>query len=328
MTMRVCIIGAGAIGGFIGVRLRRAGADVSVIARGVTAEAIRARGWRLQTDAGILTATVRVATDAAELAPQDLVIIAVKGPSLADVAGRMAPLLAAQTVVMTAMNGVPWWFFQGFGGVWEGMRLTSIDPHGTIAAAIPARHVVGCVVHAGCTTPEPGLTHNQVGRRLIVGEPKGDDSERVRIVAQLLRDAGFDTEVSDCIQRDIWYKLWGNMTMNPVSALTGATLDRILDDPLANALCLAVMREAAAIGARIGCPVAQSGADRNALTRKLGAYKTSMLQDVEAGKAVEIDVLLAAVREIGARVGEPTPMMDALLGLSRLHARSLGLYPG
>jgi len=328
MTLRnVCIFGAGAIGGFIGVRLGKAGADLSAIARGATATALRAQGWRLKTEQETMTVPVRVAEKAAALGPQDLVVIAVKGPALATVAADIAPLLQEDTIVMTAMNGVPWWFFHGFGGPWQGTQLASIDPQGEIARAIPARHVVGCVVHAVCTTPEPGLTHNQVGRRLIVGEPNGAPTSRTESLAALLRNAGFDVEVSPCIQRDIWYKLWGNMTMNPVSALTGATLDRILDDPLVNAYCLAAMREAAAIGARIGCPIEQSGADRNAITRKLGAYKTSMLQDVEAGKPVEIDVLLASVREIGQTAGVETPTLDSLLGLARLHARTRGLYP-
>jgi len=324
---RICLFGAGAIGGFIGVRLARAGHDVSAIARGPTVVALRTQGWRLLSDEGMVSAQVRVAETAAELGPQDLVVIAVKGPALSGVAAAIAPLLHDDTIVMTAMNGVPWWFFDGFGGHWQGMRLTSVDPRGEIAAAIPARRVVGCVVHAGCTTPEPGLTHNQVGRRLIIGEPTGATTARVEALATLLRGGGFEVEVSRRIQRDIWYKLWGNMTMNPVSALTGATLDRILDDPLVQAYCLAVMREAADIGAKVGCPIEQSGADRNAITRKLGAYKTSMLQDVEAGKAVEIDILLSAVREIGDAAGVPTPTLDGLLGLARLHARTRGLYP-
>jgi 2-dehydropantoate 2-reductase len=165
-----------------------------------------------------------------------------------------------------------------------------------------------------------------VGNRLIIGEPRGGDSPRLRSLAGTLARADFDVEVSSCIQRDVWYKLWGNMTMNPVSAITGATVDRVLDDPLVNGFCLAVMREAAAIGARIGCPIEQSGEDRNAITRKLGAFKTSMLQDVEAGSRSR-STRCSAVREIGEKVGERTPELDALLGLSRLHARMRGLYP-
>jgi 2-dehydropantoate 2-reductase len=325
--MKVTIFGAGAIGGFLGTRLAQSGCEVAAVARGATATALRAHGWRLQTVNSTVAVPVRVAEKPGELGPQDLVVIAVKGPALAGIAVAMSPLLNRDTIVMTAMNGVPWWFFHEFGGEYAGMRLTSIDPDGSIAAAIPARQVVGCVVHASCASPEPGLTRHNVGNRLIIGEPRGGDSPRVRSLAETLARAGFDVEVSACIQRDVWYKLWGNMTMNPVSALTGATVDRVLDDSLVNGFCLEVMREAAAIGARIGCPIEQSGEDRNAVTRKLGAFKTSMLQDVEAGKPVEIDVLLSAVREIGQMVDERSPQLDALLGLSRLHARMRGLYP-
>jgi 2-dehydropantoate 2-reductase len=325
--MKICVYGAGAIGGFIGARLAAAGAHVSAIARGATARALDAHGWRLESAGALVTAPVRVAQAPSELGTQDLVVIAVKGPALASVAADIAPLLHGQTIVFTAMNGVPWWFFHGFGGEFEGTRLATIDPGGHIAAAIPASHVVGCVVHASCTTPEPGLTRNTVGNRLIIGEPRGGASARTELLGKLLADAGFEVQVSECIQRDIWYKLWGNMTMNPVSALTGATADRVLDDALANGFCHAVMREAQSIGARIGCTITETATQRNLITRKLGAFKTSMLQDVEAKRPVEIDVLLSAPREIGAATGVPTPFMDALLGLARLQAQTLGLYP-
>ncbi|HEX9491190.1 MAG TPA: 2-dehydropantoate 2-reductase [Stellaceae bacterium] len=325
--MKVCIVGAGAIGGFIGTRLASAGNAVSAVARGLTATALRERGWRLEMSGELLTAPARVAEEPRDLGPQDLVVIAVKAPALADVAAAIAPLLARDTVVLTAMNGVPWWFFGGLGGRYEGLKLASIDPQGRIAAAMPTRHVVGCVVHATCSTPEPGLVRHGFGNRLIIGEPAGGASERTTALAKSLARAGFDVPVSPRIQTDIWYKLWGNMTMNPISALTGATSDKILDDPLITAFCLAAMREAAAIGTRIGCPIQQSGEDRMAVARKLGPFKTSMLQDLEAGKPLEIDALLTAVHEIGTIVGEPTPQIDALLGLVRLQARMRGLYP-
>ena len=324
--MKTCIVGAGAIGVFFGARLAAAGSDVAALARGKTAQALREYGWRLASGGQLLRAPARVAETAAELGRQDLVVLAVKVPALAEACAAIAPLLGSSTTVMTAMNGVPWWFFQGFGGAYAGMRLPSVDPGAHIAAVIAPERVLGCVVHASCSTLEPGMTSNAVGRRLILGEPDGRRSARLDAIASLFADAGFEVETSDCIQRDVWYKLWGNMTMNPVSALTGATMDRILDDEFANAFCLAVMREAAAIGAAIGCPIAQNGEDRNAVTRKLGAVKTSMLQDVEAGRPVEIDALLSAPREIGAAVGVPTPYLDSLLGLSRLQAQTRGLY--
>jgi 2-dehydropantoate 2-reductase len=289
-------------------------------------EALREHGIRLQLKDALVTAQIRAAEDPRELGSQDLVVVAVKTTALTDVASRIQPLLGNSTIVLPAMNGVPWWFFNGFGGIYQGTRIESVDPGGVIGKAISARQVLGCVVHASCSVSAPGVVRHGAGNRLIVGEPDGKQSERVRdLVAQLVR-AGFDATVSNCIQADVWYKLWGNMTMNPVSAITGATCDRILDDPLVSGFCLAIMREAAAIGAKIGCPISQSGEDRNAVTRQLGAFKTSMLRDVEAGRPVELDALVSAVREIGEKTGTATPNIDALLGLARLHARTRDLY--
>jgi 2-dehydropantoate 2-reductase len=325
--MKVCIVGAGAVGGLIGARLAHAGVEVSAVARGATAAALRQHGWRLQIGGQTITAPVRAVRDASELSPQDYVVIAVKAPAMASVAKTMRALTHPETTFVSAMNGVPWWFFHGLAGAFEGLPLATIDPDGVIAAAIPIERVMGAVVHLTCSTPEPGVVRHGVGNRLIVGEPKGGSSARLLAFAELLREAAFEVEVSPRIQQDIWYKLWGNMTMNPISAFTGATSDRILDDPLVGQFCFDLMAEAAAIGAAIGCPIAQSGTDRMAVARKLGAFKTSMLQDVEAGKPVEIDALLSAPREIGARAGVPTPHLDTLLGLARLHARVHGLYP-
>jgi 2-dehydropantoate 2-reductase len=324
--VKVCVVGAGAIGTFLGTHLARTGAEVSALARGATAAALRTHGLRLEEDGATLTAPVRVVEDTRALDAQDLVIVAVKGPSLPAVAAQVGPLLGAETVVLPAMNGVPWWFFHGLGGSHEGAAVRAVDPDGRVAAAIPVRHVIGCVVHATCSVVAPGLGRHGFGRGLIVGEPGGLASARVSALAGRLESAGFDTTVSKRIQADVWYKLWGNMTMNPMSALTGATCDRLLDDPLLDRFTLAIMAEAAAIGEKIGCPIRQSGEERNAVTRKLGAFKTSMLQDVEAGKPLEIDALLTAVSEIGGRVGVATPSTDALLGLSRVFAAGRGLY--
>ncbi|HKA63404.1 MAG TPA: 2-dehydropantoate 2-reductase [Methylomirabilota bacterium] len=324
--MKVCVVGAGAIGTFIGIHLARTGCEMSALARGATAAALRAHGFRFQQNGATLTAPVRAAESASALGPQDLVVVAVKAPALASVAGSIAALLGPETTVLPAMNGVPWWFFHGLGGLHEGAAVRAVDPEGRIAAAIPVRHVAGCVVHATCSVVEPGLVRHGFGRGLIIGEPGGGASARVTALADRLTAAGFETTVSKRIQADVWYKLWGNMTMNPMSALTGATCDRLLDDPLLDRFTLAIMSEAAAIGATIGCPIGQSGEERNAVTRKLGAFKTSMLQDVEAGKPLEIDALLTAVSEIGQRVGVPTPGTDALLGLTRVFAAGRGLY--
>ena len=325
--MKVCIIGAGAIGGFIGTRLAAAGsAQVSAVARGATLAALKDHGWRLQTADGLLQAPAHATDRPTDLGVQDLVVVAVKGPALAEVAQGIAPLLGPETLVLPAMNGVPWWFCPGVPG-WGDEPLASVDPGGRIASAIPLHHVVGCVVHAATSTPEPGLVQHKMGRGLVIGEPAGGRSERVQRVADLLNHAGFEATHSADVRYDIWYKLWGNMTMNPVSAITGATVDRLLDDDLVRGFCTAAMQEAGRIGARIGCPIAQSPEERHALTRKLGAFKTSMLQDVEAGRALEIDAIVAAVQEIGHRVAELSPNIDALLGLVRLFARVRGLYP-
>ena len=325
--MKICIYGVGAVGGFMAAQLAQSGCDVNAVCRGATLFALRNQGLQLESDGIVRTAKVRATDDPNELGAQDLVIVAVKATALVSVAQRIAPLIGPDTIVMTAMNGVPWWFFDGCGGEYAGTRLASVDPDGSIAAAIPARNIVGCVVHGSFSLNAPGFVRHGFGKRFIIGEPDGSHSERLLKLAQLLDKADLEIVVSRSIQTDIWFKLWGNMTMNPISAFTGATCDRILDDPLVNKFCLDVMAEARRIGARIGCIIEQSGEERNAFTRKLGAFKTSMLQDIEAGRAVELDALVSSVREIGQRVGEPTPNIDALLGLARLHARVRGLYP-
>jgi len=325
--MKFCIYGVGAVGGFVGARLARAGYTVTAVAKGATLEALRSHGLRLESEGELFTEKVRATDDSEELGVQDVVVLSVKATALPEIAKRIAPLIGPETMVVTAMNGIPWWFFDGFGGQFAGTRLLAADPGGALAAAIPPGNVIGCVVHGSFSVKGHGFASHRFGKRLIIGEPDGSDSERLRRVAEALTKAGLEMELSRSIQTDIWFKLWGNMTMNPVSAITGATCDRILDDPLVNRFCLSIMGEAARIGARIGCPITQSGEDRNAVTRKLGAFKTSMLQDVEAGRAVELDALVATVREIGEKVGEATPNIDALLGLARLHARVRGLYP-
>ncbi|MGA2828310.1 MAG: 2-dehydropantoate 2-reductase [Streptosporangiaceae bacterium] len=325
--MRVCVLGAGAIGGLIGTRLAAAGVETSALARGATLAALRAHGWRAESGDRLITATVRASADPAELGEQDLVILAVKAHSMPSVASVIGPLLGSQTMLLTAMNGVPWWFFDGFGGPCQGRHLDSVDPGGVIAAAIPVRHVIGGVVHVNCSVPEPGVIRHYHGTGLIVGEPDHSDSARVRALAGVLEAGGFEVSVSARIHADVWYKLWGNMTVNPVSVLTGATADLIVGDDLVRAFCEAAMREAQEIGARIGCPIAESPGDRNKLTRKLGAARTSMLQDAVAGRPLELDALVGAVREIGAAVGVPSPATDALHGLTRLYARVAGLTP-
>ena len=331
--MKICIYGAGAIGGWIGVHLAQTGHEVSVVARGATLEALQKNGLQCvqtQTADTRIKADVKVSAQPADLGPQDLVVVAVKAPAMADVATGIAPLLGSNTTVLTAMNGVPWWFFQGFGGKLQGTTLNTIDPEGRIAQAIPAHHVVGCVVHASCSLDAPGVVRHHFGQGLILGEPaeqNGKVSTRVQQLVADLQAAGFNASASAQIQKDVWYKLWGNMTVNPISAITSATTDLILKDDLVRDFVSKVMLEAKAIGEKIGIPIAQTPEDRHAVTLKLGAFKTSMLQDVEAGKTVELDALVSGVQELGQLTQISTPYTDALLGLSRLHARVRGLYP-
>ena len=325
--LKICIVGAGAIGGFFGTRLARTGtASVSALARGTTLSALRDHGWRLHENGALVTAPAALASDdPRELGAQDLVILTVKAPALPALAATLAPLLGPDTIILAAMNGVPWWFSHGIAALGDA-PLASVDPGGAIAAALPVRRVVGCVLHMSASTSAPGITVHRMGQRLIIGEPAGGESARVRAVGETLTRAGFDVTCSSRIRYETWYKLWGNMTMNPMSALTGADMGQVLGDPLLCNFSAAAMREAAAVGERIGCAVAESPDDRQAVTRKLGAFKTSMLQDVEASRPIELDALVGVVREMALRVGVATPMIDALFGLTRLFGRVRGIY--
>jgi len=325
--MKVCIYGVGAIGGWLGVHLAQTGCTVSAVARGATLQALRSQGLTLHQAGVVHTVPVQASDRPADLGVHDVVIIAVKAPALADVAAQIQPLLGPQTVVFTAMNGVPWWFLQGFGGKVADTRLHTIDPDAAIGQGIPAAHVLGGVVHASCAVDAPGVIRHHFGNGLIVGEPSGQVTPRAQSWVDALTRAGFAATLSPQIQKDIWFKLWGNMTVNPISGITGATTDLILNDDLVRGFISSVMLEAKAIGEQLGIAIDQQPEDRHAVTRKLGAFKTSMLQDVEAGKGIELDALVSAVRELGQLTQVATPFTDALLGLSRLHARVRGLYP-
>ncbi|MEQ1832109.1 MAG: 2-dehydropantoate 2-reductase, partial [Candidatus Eisenbacteria bacterium] len=224
------------------------------------------------------------------------------------------------------MNGVPWWFVHGQPGL-GAEPLASVDPGGVTAAAIPFAQVLGGVVHIAASRTEPGLSEHRNGRAVILGEPTGGDRERARLVAARLTRAGFDVTVSENVRHDIWYKLWGNLVVNPITALTGATSDRLLADPLVRAFASAAMLEARAIGDRIGVPLDQHPEARHGVTAKLGPFRSSMLQDAEAGRMLELDAIVAAVRELGERTGVQTPNIDALFGLTRLYGRVHGVYP-
>ena len=340
--MKVCIVGLGAIGGLLaawmGTRLPAGAVTLSALARGATLAAVRGHGLVLETAAGPQPVLLHASDDAAALGVQDLVILTVKGPALPAVAPAVQALLGPQTLVLAAMNGVPWWFFEGLPGACHGLSLASVDPGGVARARIPAAQVVGGVLHLSSTSPAPGRVRHVNGNGIVIGRALGDaldgafgrtaggSDPTLQALADLLCAAGLTVTVSDRIQREVWFKLWGNMTMNPISALTGAPCDRILDDPLVRGFCSAIMLEAQAIGAAFGIPIDQRPEERHAVTRKLGSFRTSMLQDATAGRPLEIDALVGAVREIGAHLGLATPNSDALFGLVRLMASERGLY--
>ena len=313
--MKVGIIGAGAIGGWVAARLAAAGETVSILARGATAEAL-AQGLELVEKGKTVTVRPRVAASAGEFGVQDLLLIAVKAPSMAEAASAAGPMIGPRTIILPMLNGVPWWFP-------DGAPLRSVDPGGIIAAALPERQVVGCVVHASCCRQGRARVKVVHADKLILGDPDGGVSERVYQLCTLFERAGIRPEPSNNIRRAIWYKLWGNATLNPLSALTLATADRLHAE--LKPLQLAGMAELAALGAAIGCPIAESGEDRMAVTARLGAFKTSMLQDVEAGRPIEIEALLGAPIELAQRAGVPVPTLESLYAMTRLMAESRGL---
>ena len=315
--MRITIIGAGAIGGWVAGKLAIAGHQVSVLARGATAAAL-SEGITIVEPSEERTAHPHIITDPTSIDAQDIVIIAVKAPAMAEAARAAQAMIGRDTLIVPMMNGVPWWFV-------DGAPLDSVDPGARIAAALPMTQVLGCVVHAACRRSSPTRIEVAMLNRLLVGEPGSGISDRASAFATMLAEAGLAGEAIPDIRRAIWYKLWGNMTANPISALTLATADRILASRDTRGFMLRCMAEAAEIGAAIGCPISESGEDRLAVTATLGAFKTSMLQDVEAGRAIELDALLAAPLEIAGRVGVPAPNLAALNGLARLMGESRGL---
>jgi 2-dehydropantoate 2-reductase len=315
--MNICIVGAGAIGGWIAARLGLAGNDISVIARGATLEAIDTQGLLL-TDAGdTRCVAVNAIADPSVIGVQDVLIIAVKAPALPEIAPSLEPLVGKQTKIIPMINGVPWWFTEN--------PLWSVDPEVTIADALPVEQVVGCVVHASCFRSAANHVTVKHADRLVVGEPNGGSSERVERLCSLFQNAGISCHEDEDVRREVWYKLWGNATLNPMSALTRSTADKLHHDATIRALMVDAMDELAAIGAAIGCSISEAAEDRIAVTARLGAFKSSMLQDVEAGRPIELEALLGAPREIAARIGVATPQLDRLYAMTRLMGENLGL---
>jgi 2-dehydropantoate 2-reductase len=317
--MNICVVGAGAIGGWVAAKLAIAGEQVHVLARNATLRLLRAEGIRLEEHDDEFVATVGASDDCAAFGEQDLLFIAVKAPALPALASELRALIGPSTLIVPMLNGVPWWFVGG-------EPLMSVDPEGSIAAALPFEQILGCVVHASCYRSSSNRVVVKHADKLIIGEPQGGEaSERVARLFGLLDRAGLRPDITGNIRRAIWYKLWGNATINPLSALTRATCDRILAELECRSWMLDGMAELAAIGGAIGCPISESGEDRMAVTASLGAFKTSMLQDVEASRPIELEALLGAPREIARRFGIETAALDRLYGATKLMAESLGL---
>ena len=315
--MNICVVGAGAIGGWIAARLALAGNDVSVVARGSTLETIDTQGLLITDQGDTRCVAVAAATDPSILGVHDVVVVAVKAPALPQIASSLEALIGPDTDIVPMLNGVPWWFTED--------PLWSVDPDLTIADALPVEQIAGCVVHASCYRSAPNHVVVKHAEKLILGEPGGGPSERIERLCILFLNAGIRAEPSENVRRAIWYKLWGNATINPMSALTRSTADKLLDDARIRAFMAEAMDELAAVGAAIGCPIGESAEDRMAVTARLGAFKSSMLQDVEAGRPIELEALLGAPREIAAQIGVATPQLDRLYAMTRLMAENLEL---
>jgi 2-dehydropantoate 2-reductase len=323
--MKIAVVGAGAIGGFLGVRLSLAGHDVTFIARNRNLATISRNGFRLiEADGrGQHAAAARAVADGAEAGAQDFVLLTVKAHQVRDVLAPVQGLLGPETAVVTMINGLPWWYFQRQPGPYENRTLESVDPGGTIAAAIGAERVIGSVVYPATELVEPGLVRVIEGNRFTLGEPDGSRSPRIEALSQAMMGAGFKAPVTKDIRAEIWLKLWGNVSFNPVSALTHATLEGICRDPGGRAAVEAMMKEAQAVADKLGVAFKISIEQRIAGAEAVGAHKTSMLQDVEQGRALELEALVGSVVELGRITGTPTPAIDAVYGIAGLLARTL-----
>jgi 2-dehydropantoate 2-reductase len=322
--MRIGVFGAGAIGGYLAVQLALAGQEVVVVARRANLEAIRSRGLRLRIGGEERVAPVQAADDPAALGPVDYLVLAVKANAAPRIAASLAPMLGPETTVVWAMNGIPFWYFHGLEGAFCDRRLASVDPDGVLWAEIGPERCLGCVVYPAAELVEPGVIQHVEGDRFSLGEPDGSRSERAKRLSQALIAAGFKAPVRPRIRDEIWVKLWGNLSFNPISALTGATLDVICTDPGTQAVARAMMLEAQAIGERLGVRFAVDVERRIAGAAAVGAHKTSMLQDLERGRPLELEALVGAVQELGHLVELPTPTIDTVLALTRLRAATSG----
>ncbi|WP_414897766.1 2-dehydropantoate 2-reductase [Rhodovulum sp. YEN HP10] len=326
--MKICVFGAGAIGGYMGAKLAKAGAEVSLVARGPHLAAMKARGLRLiEEESGTdETVPVSVAEDAAELGRQDYVVVTLKAHSVPPVVRRMQPLIGEGTTIVSGVNGVPWWYFHRIGGPLEGTRLASVDPGDAQWNGFGPDRVLGCVVYPAAEVIEPGVVRHIEGNRFSLGEPDGSKSERALRLSKALASAGLKAPVRPKLRDEIWVKLWGNLSFNPISALTHATLDVLCTDPGTRAVARAMMIEAQAIAEKLGVKFPIDVERRIEGGAAVGAHRTSMLQDLDLGRPMEIDALVGSVQELGRITGTPTPAIDTVLALVALRARVAGLY--
>jgi len=324
--MKICIYGAGAIGGYLGAQLSNAGIDVTLIARGPHLAAMKANGLRLQIDGSEVVSRPFCTDDPAQAGPQDYVIVTLKAHSAPSVVNAMQPLLGDDTAVVSAVNGVPWWYFHDLEGEYEGRRVQAVDPGDVQWDGLGPQRAIGCVVYPACEIAEPGVIRHIEGNKFTLGEPSGEKTERVMALSKAFIGAGFKSPVRPRIRDEIWVKLWGNLSFNPISALTHATLDVIATQDATRLTARAMMLEAQLIGEKLGVRFAVDVDKRIAGAAAVGAHKTSMLQDLELGRPMEIDALVTAVQEMGRMVGVDTPTIDMVLGLVQTRARQAGCY--
>ena len=325
--MKICIFGAGAIGGYMGAKLAQAGAAVSLVARGPHLEAMRTNGLTLIEDDTRTTIAVNVSDNAADLGPQDYVIVTLKAHSVPPVVPKMQPLIGPETTVVSGVNGVPWWYFHKIGGPLEGKQLQTVDPGNAQWNGFGPDRVLGCVVYPAAEVIEPGVVKHIEGNRFSLGEPDGSKSERAQRLSRALSDAGLKAPVRPRLRDEIWVKLWGNLSFNPISALTHATLDVLCTDPGTRAVARAMMLEAQDIAEKLGVKFPIDVDRRIDGGASVGAHRTSMLQDLDAGRPMEIDALVGSVQELGRITETPTPTIDAVLALIQLRGKVAGLYP-
>lgn len=326
--MKVAVFGTGVIGGYLAAKLAGAGVAVSAIARGAQLAAIRSGGLRLIEGGATRSVAIEATDDARRLGAQDLVLVTLKAHSVPAAAADIAALCGPETPIVAAQNGIPWWYFYREGGPLEGMRIAAVDPGDTLYAALDPARVIGCVVQMAAMQPEPGVVRHQAGNRFMLGEPDGANSQRLQRIVALFAKAGLDGVATSAIRYEIWHKLWGNVAFNPLSVVTQATMDRLIGDSGTRGIALAVMSEAEQVANRLGIRFNMSAEARIDGLKRLGAYKTSALQDVEAGRPIELGALTDAVAEIARRLEIPTPMLETMAALARMRAETALLGRG